>query len=1423
MKLKSLLTSVSISSRIWLILPILFDPKPVNSQIIPDQTLGQQSTRIRTIDQLKKQIEGGAIRGANLFHSFQEFNVGEGQSVYFTNPAGIENILTRITGNNASNILGKLGVSGAANLFLINPNGILFGPNATLDIRGSFIATTADEIALGENGLFSAINPENSNLLSVAPSALFFNQIGIQTGNIINNATEIGLEIPRQETLGLVGNNVIIDGGKLKTEQGRIEIGSVGSNSVIKLENRENNYVLNYSEVEKFNNIEVKNQAVVDVSGEGSGEIQIQGNVIEIKEKSRILGDTLGSQTGGNISLTASESIEINDSLVDADVARGATGNGASIITNTPGLTLTNGGEISTATLGTGASGELIVNAEQIEVIGVSPDGQNLSGLFTGVLPGATGRGGDVTINTQTLKLLTGGQLGANVFGKGQGGNLTVNAKTIEASGTTPVDLSLPQQQVLLQSLNDQFPSGIIAIVIPEATGNSGKLTVNSDRILLKNGAQIGTTTLGSGNSGELAIKAAEIEAVGTSPDGLLPSSFFTSVLVGATGEGGNINIETQSLTLKDGGQVTAGTSGVGNSGNVTVKAKEINLRGSSADGELASSIQVPVQDLLEIVPETLDSFEGGKVLIETERLSMENGATIRATTFGEGQGGSIEIKATDIDVNNSIISADSNNNNIDIITIGDGGNLTINTQRLSLKNGGRLLAVTSGASQGGNITINATEIEASGISPDGKFPTGIDSRVQQGATGNGGNLTINTQRLIQTDGASIQAGVLSSGQGGNVTINATEIELSGSAASTNLFPEVSSLIQSINGEFSSSLLVTVLPGATGKGGNLTINTQNLTVRDGGLIGTGTFASGESGDVTVRATEINLIGTNPTGQIPSTLFTSVFSEGTGNGGNLIVDTERLILRNGGQVRSGTFGLGKSGDLIIRAKDIEITGRAFYITDSAENNGIASGILASVEDLTQLFLGQGKGDGGNAFIQTERLTILDGAEVSVITEGEGKAGNLIVNATDNITISGVSDLTGNSSAINAGSDSGATQIGGNLNITTPTLNLSNGAVVTARSRSNSDGGNISLNVDRLNMTNGSQILTSSFNDGDAGNININADSAITLSGSDVNFHDRVASFGEDNIDTDGAETAIASRSRGNGKAGSVTINTPLLRVEDMSLIAVSSSGSGVAGSLSIDAPSIQLNNGTLSAETAAGGQGNIAIQASEINLQNQSQITTNATNSATGGDINIDTKFLIGSDNSNISGNALEGEGGNISIRAQGVFLDNSSQITATSARGIDGSVELNTQIDPTQGVVELSPTVINAESLVAQNLCAATGEQKQESSFVITGRGGLPSVPTQPLTVLRGTVEWESNRQEDTGVVMSEYQQPVVVYRRPETQNLPQITQAMGWVMNESGKVILTTATSTNNMDSLQLIHPSCYLFSTPRSETSKK
>jgi filamentous hemagglutinin family protein len=185
----------------------------VNAQIVPDNTLGAEGSVVTPNVFIRgiqgDRIDGGATRGANLFHSFQEFNVGEGRGAYFANPTGIENILTRVTGGNPSNIFGRLGVLGEANLFLLNPNGILFGQNASLDIQGSFVATTAQGIGLGKDGYFSATQPQSSSLLSVSPGVLFLNAVAASGGSITNAGN---LAVGKGETLTLAGSTVTSTG-----------------------------------------------------------------------------------------------------------------------------------------------------------------------------------------------------------------------------------------------------------------------------------------------------------------------------------------------------------------------------------------------------------------------------------------------------------------------------------------------------------------------------------------------------------------------------------------------------------------------------------------------------------------------------------------------------------------------------------------------------------------------------------------------------------------------------------------------------------------------------------------------------------------------------------------------------------------------------------------------------------------------------------------------------------------------------------------------------------------------------------------------------------------------------------------------------------------------------------------------------------
>ncbi|NEO71424.1 filamentous hemagglutinin N-terminal domain-containing protein [Moorena sp. SIO3H5] len=300
---------------------------PINqahAQITPDTTLptAERSLFDQSSGQVNGEIvdliKGGAIRDINLFHSFLEFNVSDGQRVYFANPAGIQNILSRVTGANPSNILGTLGVDGGANLFLINPNGILFGNNAKLDVSGSFVGTTADGIGFGDQGVFSASNPEPpSPLLTVNPNVFFFNQI---PGNI--NTSQAKLENLAVNNLLLIGGDIeIIEDSNISTNQGgNILLAGLGAPGEVALTRDGDKLGLEFPNGVKKGNVVIKNSAIKTLVPEDGnidgGDIRIIANSIEVETSNNDQGiititDKNGNKSG-DIIITADNSLSIN-------------------------------------------------------------------------------------------------------------------------------------------------------------------------------------------------------------------------------------------------------------------------------------------------------------------------------------------------------------------------------------------------------------------------------------------------------------------------------------------------------------------------------------------------------------------------------------------------------------------------------------------------------------------------------------------------------------------------------------------------------------------------------------------------------------------------------------------------------------------------------------------------------------------------------------------------------------------------------------------------------------------------------------------------------------------------------------------------------------------------------------------------------
>ena len=363
------------------------------AQVTPDKTLGTENSVVNSdVDSQKILIKGGATRGQNLFHSFEEFNIGEGENVYFTNPAGINLILGRVTGTNPSNILGKLGVEGNADLFLLNPHGIYFGANASLDINGSFLATTASSILFEAENQFSATDPSLTPLLTVnVPIGL---QFGNRTGSITNKSLAIGsssfaegLQVDNGKTLTLVGGDILVEDGLLGSSGGSIELAGIAENERVGLQQTATGWALDYQNTQNFRDISF-DKGLLNFGSAitvNDGEIKLQGKHISVKGSSQI-----GNGVNINLIVNASESVEISGSRTVTLERPGI----SSLVLVFPSI-------LTTETIDTRQGGNIAINTGKLIVREGGRISTKVTGEFT--LDGetisiASGRGGDIVI-----------------------------------------------------------------------------------------------------------------------------------------------------------------------------------------------------------------------------------------------------------------------------------------------------------------------------------------------------------------------------------------------------------------------------------------------------------------------------------------------------------------------------------------------------------------------------------------------------------------------------------------------------------------------------------------------------------------------------------------------------------------------------------------------------------------------------------------------------------------------------------------------------------------------------------------------------------------------------------------------------------------------------------------------------------------
>ena len=645
---------------------------PALAQIKADDTL---NTSVRSEGNTFV-IEGGRTSNnqRNLFHSFDRFSLSENDTASFRVNAAVSNVFARVTGSFPSQIDGRIevfqtnGTISSANLFLLNPRGIIFGQNASLNVGGSFLATTGDRLTFDNGAQFKADGTQSGSLLTVSvPTGIqfgkssssiqntsFFQSDGIIRDNNGNpvpipkiyddgiDTTLVGLAVPSGETLALMGNNVVLNEGELTAAAGHIELASIRSGEVT-LRQTNGRWVFGYNGVNQFGNIRISDHADVDASGAGGGQVHLWGGNIQLIGGSQIRSNTLSHQDGQGIFIHSSQLVlQDYGTLISAGTF--GSGSGGNIALQTDQLMIEDGAQVDNSTYATGQGGNVVIRSEnsiELRDAGRSENGTLVlsdtrrpfpSGVYLRAYD--AGYSGTLSIATDRLSLEGGAQVATEAFGRGAAGSMTIHALDIALEGVVLQSNGRPHT-IQQQDGRVPFPSALSTFT--NSRGRAGNLEISTDRLRLSNGAALQTSTQSSGDAGDLSIEATEfIELSGTAKGLDAPTSLLTfsggipEISLGnpnATGRGGDLTIRTNNFSIRDGAAIAVGSlnpnSDVRSAGQLIINAQAVQLD-QQARLTAASA-----------------SGDGGSIVLQTrDDLTLGRGSNISTTAGARGRGG---------------------------------------------------------------------------------------------------------------------------------------------------------------------------------------------------------------------------------------------------------------------------------------------------------------------------------------------------------------------------------------------------------------------------------------------------------------------------------------------------------------------------------------------------------------------------------------------------------------------------------------------------------------------------------------------------------------------------------------------------------------------------------------------------------------
>ncbi len=1006
--------------------------------------------------------ELGVQHGSNLFHSFQRFGIGPGEIAVFTGPDPVEgpqsvrNVIGRVTGGERSEIRGSLRstISGA-DVYLLNPAGVMFGSGARLDVGASFHASTADELRFGSDELFEVRQG------GVVPTMGTGGPIGV--GFLDTNASPIvvdgtRLEISNGGSLSLIGAGRVTIDGSLSSN---VTLGASGDVTI------------------RGDTVAVEESAVL-TSGVGigsGGNIELEGRRVTLRgsvSASAILGHA-GTVTirGDHVTIGEAGLMEANSREGDAGsvTIRGGSvtieesgvvethalaGNGGSVeIDGSPVIVR---GSVSVASFAAGEPGSLTIRGGPLIV---ESSGAVIAGhQFIGDI-----RGGHIAFESDGLVIIRGLVLGS------PGGSVRVRGRnlTIELFGTVEVSGSFEEDGGRVELEADRVTArGRVAA--SEVTIHGDDLVIDPAQALIGERVELdgkgGVIIHGQVLAREsVAVRGRNVILGGLGRFNVGPFNF------GDDASGGRVQIDASEHVTLDSGEIRADSLS-GAAGEVRIRAgsslklsNQSTLQTVSREGAGSGSIllEAPLIVLREgstVVGEALGSGTGGgSVEIHAERMEILGGSSA-VFAFSPG-GAELQIVAEELLIDRGTVGrpipvetlegVQGDPGRFVLVPVGAAqasGNVELVVGQLRVTGGGSVEGSTAAPVSGGRIRITAR---------DSVRVSGPASRIESSTSGegSGGSIRIDTAALVLEESGEIGALSKGAGRAGDIEVVADRLSLTGAAAITTESQKAGNAgriridardrVELTGGRISTEAAassggsiviegpelldaheseITASVGGDQAGGNVTLSAREIDLLDGTVVAAESTGSGRAGSVLVSAGQrLGIAGRS----------TITSQAEAGSGGSVTVDGGERLDLDDSVITASVEGENPGGDVRLAASEISL-GVGTIIAAKSEGSGSAGTIDIDAGRLgiqgSEITTAAGEGGGGNVEIELEdTLHSIDSSITASVTSGSG----------GNVTIGPSPDGSGPVFVILEGSDitadaSGAGGFGGHIAIT-----------------------------------------------------------------------------------------------------------------------------------------------------------------------------------------------------------------------------------------------------------------------------------------------------------------------------------------------------------------------------------------------------